>query len=1303
MGSADQNLNFVITAIDNATAHAKSISKNLTFMGDAGMAAFAKLNASQQLSLVSLKQLSAEYTRLAAIANASGSNIDAANTEKAALKYKALQQEIRAVNAELIRNREIVAANTGYYTTGLGIKGGEYQAMMQNEALKQQMLEKQRHLAGLPQPVPLFGQELQDHGNKISALGTKYRQAGMNITMGLTLPLALVGGAALGAASQYETAMEQIRSQTGGTVQEVALMKEEMLKLAKTTEFTPVQLSQALFQVESVDIRGPRAVAAMEAATMGATAGQADLVEVTRALSAALTSQVDGTKSAIQVMGLMNSIVAHGRLDMDQFAASMGTGVLAAAKNFGISLTDLGSAMVVMTNSGVGAQESATRLRMTFSLLSSPSDKAAGVLKQIGIETLDIAHAIRSGGLIEGLTLLKTKLEAFSDDPAERARVISEAFGGGRSSTTLVTLLDQLDNVKKAHVDIANGAGDLQASYDNMMDTFGFKWRNFVAQLQVQAIKLGEALIPFATFLMNNILPLVESFVTILTSLPGPIQKIAVALLAITVVSGPLLVVVGAFLSMYGVVLQLGGAVFKTAQAFMLLQGYYGSVRVAGAALISTFSAMQLSMLGLVAVILALEGINRAFGGHGLIDLFTNDHAEAERAAKSMEQYGHQVEKIQKMVAAGSKEPEALEFVKNETVAHVISNLMKIKQAREQYAEAMSKPITSFNKEVIRIKIDNQTDEFKENLKNSLNEIEKMGLSGSQLKEIGITLFPILEQPGNFEALSKFKQIMFDQLEVEEAVRDARRDALGKSGFTDEQIAAIEATEALTEATDAYAASLKNAMAILETTDPQTEFLKTQIAAWERRRAEMDLTGESTAHADNMIAGLNARLAVLDATLSSDSQLLSFYQANMTALRREALQADGDLILLANTLKQMPEDLKIKLDLLMPDLEIHRLMALLDALAHANGSVIRIKLALEAAMLPAAAMAPSEAEWAFARGLGGEAGAQAEAALTRRQKAAEIQGAFDYQNRIGTGGDAGVGARLNAGAPDAADNLNKTEFGLMELSKAFAKFNELTGSKSIPAFKEWLELQKKLAEAQDAANLRAEQAANPLLAMSMAFAAIRTRVLETNGTIETFLRDDVFMPALSKFKSALSDIFGEPPREVQELELKKAHLELERLERVRGGAKPKDLKDLDKQIEAIDAEIAIISKRVDIYKKTAELMDQTIKTEQEVLDASIILGQIIFNASSSVRLLDGAATFAYLTLINLGNAFNEGAATQRSGAATAIQQNATAQPGTNVTINLSTQAQNRAQIKADVMKALDEAFIFDTYSGNSVT
>ena len=139
-------------------------------------------------------------------------------------------------------------------------------------------------------------------------------------------------------------------------------------------------------------------------------------------------------------MASLNAIVGTGNMRMADLVGALSTGILPAARSAGISLNDVGAAIALMTSNGIPAEDAASRLRMTLSLMEAPTTQATKALGQIGLTSTQLANDMRTKGLTFAIQDLEDHLAHSGLTATEQAQVIDHAFGGGRTSSAILTL-----------------------------------------------------------------------------------------------------------------------------------------------------------------------------------------------------------------------------------------------------------------------------------------------------------------------------------------------------------------------------------------------------------------------------------------------------------------------------------------------------------------------------------------------------------------------------------------------------------------------------------------------------------------------------------------------------------------------------------------------------------------------------------------------------------------------------------------------------------------------------------------------
>ena len=355
-------------------------------------------------------------------------------------------------------------------------------------------------------------------GMAASAAGGALSHAGSQLKGLVTGPLGMLGmaggvaglGLALKgtvtSAMDFQSAMELISTQAGGTQQEVDSMSKAILSMAGSVGTGPAALAAGLYHVESAGIRGAKALDVLRVAAEGAKVGNADLESVTNALIAATNSGVAGVSDMAGAMGSLNAIVGAGNMRMQDLTDAFSTGILSTAKTFGISIQSVGAAIADMTNQGVPAIDAATRLRMTISLLGAPSSKAAKEFKNIGLGQLDLATAMRGpGGISAAVQMLAQHMQkaglidASGNVSTKGADMLSQAFGGGRSSSAIMTLVGSMGKLSDIQKQVNAGATGFGDAWAKTQEDAQFKLEKFQAVLGAVAVKVGGALLPTIT------------------------------------------------------------------------------------------------------------------------------------------------------------------------------------------------------------------------------------------------------------------------------------------------------------------------------------------------------------------------------------------------------------------------------------------------------------------------------------------------------------------------------------------------------------------------------------------------------------------------------------------------------------------------------------------------------------------------------------------------------------------------------------------------------------------------------------
>lgn len=347
----------------------------------------------------------------------------------------------------------------------------------------------------------------------VSAAGKAVVVAGAAMAAGAVV----VGAESVKMGVQFQASMEKIHTLAGASQGSVDSLTKSVLKMAPATQQGPEQLSEALYHLKSVGMDNADAMKALKQASDLAAVGGANLEDTTNALAGAWRSGIKGAQSFSQTAATVNAIIGAGNMQMSDFTAAMGTGILPAAKTFGVSLSSVGSALALMTDEGVPATDAATRLRMSLSLMGAPSHAAEKALSSIGLTGTQLATAMRGPqGLVGAVQMLHDHLKNSGLSAVEAAQVISHAFGGGRSSSAIMTMLNNLDVLEKKQRQINKTMGNFGGAVAAQRKTAQAQFKLLESGLDTLFIKLGLVLLPpvtaFVRYLSSTAVPAVAAF-----------------------------------------------------------------------------------------------------------------------------------------------------------------------------------------------------------------------------------------------------------------------------------------------------------------------------------------------------------------------------------------------------------------------------------------------------------------------------------------------------------------------------------------------------------------------------------------------------------------------------------------------------------------------------------------------------------------------------------------------------------------------------------------------------------------------
>lgn len=455
------------------------------------------------------------------------------------------------------------------------------------------------------------GRSFASHAEKVSATGRHVKGLGSSLSY-LSVPLIGAGYQAIKMSNQFESAMLMVQNQANASGAEVRHMSAALLDMAPKVGVMPVALAQSLYHVESLGLRGSKALDELHSSVMLAKVGNSSLETTTNAMAGAMHIATKDIHSTGEAAAVMNSIVGHGNMKMQDLVDTFHTSVLPTAVGVGIGFRDIGAAIASTTSNTVPASVAANRLRLSLIQMAAPGGKATKELQTLGLTNTSLANDLhKPGGLITALGDLRGHLEKLPGGVKGVAamQAVSNIFGGSRGVAGALPLLQHFGEIKgiRGQLQGAN-TGTLDAAFKRVEQTPQAKMERAKAAGGAALTKLGDVIKGPVADVISKVASVVMTLANAFQKLSPPVQHAILIAGLLIAVLGPILVVIGSVIGAVGAI----GGVFAALSAPVLI--VIGVI----AALVAGFVVFRKQIMAAVGAVVGFIGNAVHFIGKSL-------------------------------------------------------------------------------------------------------------------------------------------------------------------------------------------------------------------------------------------------------------------------------------------------------------------------------------------------------------------------------------------------------------------------------------------------------------------------------------------------------------------------------------------------------------------------------------------------------------------------------------------------------------------------------------------------------------
>ena len=427
------------------------------------------------------------------------------------------RSELDTVNKVALEN--VKRLQTQYIKMGRDANGAMKAIAVMPTKLDLSNVSTQLQMAA--QKQALFNQLVKQGSTNLLNFGKNTQWAGRQLMVGFTIPLIGLGTAATRTFMEMETAAIKFKKVYGDLFtapQETQFALESIQALGK--EFTKYGIAVS----NTVALAAEAAAAGFSGTDLQAQVTQATRLQVLgqvdqqKALETTISLQNAFRISSVELaeaINFLNAVENQTVVSLDDITTAIPKAA-PIVRELGGDIKDLAFFMAAMKEGGINASEGANALKSGLASLINPSDKARGMLNDMGIDIDNIVES-NVGNLKATVVEFAKALDDLSD--LQRQRAIEQLFGKFQQAR-LSALFDNVirDGNQAARVlDLATASmEDLAALAEKELgltaDSAMNKFRASIENLKVSLVPIGKTFLEVITPLLEKLNGLLEWF-----------------------------------------------------------------------------------------------------------------------------------------------------------------------------------------------------------------------------------------------------------------------------------------------------------------------------------------------------------------------------------------------------------------------------------------------------------------------------------------------------------------------------------------------------------------------------------------------------------------------------------------------------------------------------------------------------------------------------------------------------------------------------------------------------------------------
>lgn len=411
--------------------------------------------------------------------------------------------------------------------------------------------------------LSIYHKVLRDGSTSLINWGKNTQWAGRQLTVGLTLPLAIFGKTASEAFRSADMELTRLAKVYGGiggvSSEQLTQVKKDVTELSKTLASTygaSFQETIALgADIAATGKEGADLLGSIAETTRLATLGDVDRQEAMKATLALQNAFNMNTKELAESINFLNAVENQTSTTLEDLIIAIPKAG-PVIKGLGGDVEDLALLLTAMKEGGINASEGANALKSGLASLINPSKVSREMLSGFGVSIDDIVNG-NAGDIVGMIEDLKSALDKL--DPLSKQKAIEQLFGKyqfARINALLENLGKEGSQTLQVFDLMAASTSELGTIADRelkaLTESASGRYKRALETFKAAIADIGE---PFLN-IMAKVLDVGGKVLGVFGKMPAPLKAFVTGMGVLTAIAGPLIMLTGLMANFFGYIIK---------------------------------------------------------------------------------------------------------------------------------------------------------------------------------------------------------------------------------------------------------------------------------------------------------------------------------------------------------------------------------------------------------------------------------------------------------------------------------------------------------------------------------------------------------------------------------------------------------------------------------------------------------------------------------------------------------------------------------------------------------------------------